>query len=159
MEDNTIIKTGASIKNDALLLFKEHGISTRSMIDLGNLAKRVDPQRWVEFGVNPLGLVRLTEAYEQHTLPKSRSVSCSDWEQPLRPLQLECKHLTLKSTTMRRLFLSQMLQMTFTQASRCSEDWPPEQLTYPTLQALQNASFILKTGVSYDAALFHHLRL
>ncbi|KAJ1038792.1 hypothetical protein NDA10_003488 [Ustilago hordei] len=86
--DPTIIKTGVAIKNDALKLQRDYFIHTRNALELGNLAKLAQPQKWA--GVNHLISLRdLTRIYLGKKLKKD-SVRVSDWERfPLEKGQIE----------------------------------------------------------------------
>ncbi|KAJ1034021.1 hypothetical protein NDA18_000893 [Ustilago nuda] len=88
LEDPTIIKTGVAIKNDALKLQRDYFIHTRNALELGNLAKLAQPQKWA--GVNHLISLRdLTRIYLGKKLKKD-SVRVSDWERfPLEKGQIE----------------------------------------------------------------------
>lgn len=88
LHDPTIIKTGVAIKNDALKLQRDYGIDTRNVVELSNLVKLAQPQRWA--GINHLISLRdLTRIYLGRKLRKD-SVRTSDWERyPLDAEQIE----------------------------------------------------------------------
>uniref|UniRef100_V5F1I9 3'-5' exonuclease n=2 Tax=Kalmanozyma brasiliensis (strain GHG001) TaxID=1365824 RepID=V5F1I9_KALBG len=88
LEDPNVIKTGVAIKNDALKLQRDYAIDTRNVLELGNLVKLAQPERWASVK-HLISLRDLTRIYLGRKLRKD-SVRVSDWEKyPLDPEQIE----------------------------------------------------------------------
>ena len=65
-------------------------IKPRSMLDLGFLARVVDPENCGD-GKGLISLARLTRGYLEHDLNKDNGVRKSDWSLALTPEQQECE--------------------------------------------------------------------
>lgn len=88
LEDPTIIKTGVAIKNDALKLQRDFQIHTRNALELSNLAKLAQPERWKDRKYL-ISLRDLTRTYLGRRLRKD-AVRISNWEKyPLTKEQIE----------------------------------------------------------------------
>ncbi|KAF7312199.1 Nuclear transport factor 2 [Mycena indigotica] len=92
LEDSTILKAGANILNDAKKLFKDYGVLTEGVVELGSLARQADPSCSTEFGngKRPVSLAKLVARYLNKELNKDSNVRVSNWENPkLPPTMLE----------------------------------------------------------------------
>ncbi|KAI0271572.1 ribonuclease H-like domain-containing protein [Gloeopeniophorella convolvens] len=85
LESKSSIKVGVGIQDDCKKLWKDHRVSVRNCVDLGLLARSVDPQ-WKGPYVRPLGLSRLAETYLDRRVAKGR-VQRSNWEAALSEQQ------------------------------------------------------------------------
>ena len=70
-------------------LYSDCKISVRNCVDLSLLARCVDNSRWKGRYVDPIGLSRLVETYENLSLPKGR-IQRSNWEAELSEVQQDC---------------------------------------------------------------------
>ncbi|KAI0768322.1 ribonuclease H-like domain-containing protein [Trametes elegans] len=86
IENKSIVKVGANIKNDGQKLFRDFGILARSLVELGTLAHVADPSFANAYRRKIVSLARVVEMYTQKTLPKGK-VRTSNWE--TRPLSEE----------------------------------------------------------------------
>jgi hypothetical protein len=79
--EESILKVGCAVLDDAFKLFEDTGLSTRGRVDLAALAETG--------GFTGRGLSKLAKEIMQLDLPKSLAVSMSNWEQtPLTVPQL-----------------------------------------------------------------------
>jgi hypothetical protein len=74
---------------DCKKLYADWGISVCNCVDLSLLARCVDNARWKGRYVEPIGLRRLVETYEQLSLPKGK-IQRSNWEAQLSTFQQHC---------------------------------------------------------------------
>jgi hypothetical protein len=79
---------------DVTKLFRDHGVATRSCVDLALLARSVDNAKWKGYYTNPIGLARLVQTYEYLAMEKGK-ITRSNWERILNPKQQECQWLCL----------------------------------------------------------------
>ncbi|KAI0357923.1 ribonuclease H-like protein [Trametes cingulata] len=87
IENKDIIKLGANIKNDGQKLFNDFGILGRNLVELGAIARHVDPSFAALHKRSIVSLAKVVEAYTRKTLDKGK-VRTSNWEvQPLSEAQ------------------------------------------------------------------------
>ncbi|KAN0059622.1 hypothetical protein ACQY0O_008191 [Thecaphora frezii] len=89
LTDEKAIKTGVSIRNDALKLERDFDVTCRGLVELSALARRLDAEAW-EYKRGPLVSLRdLTRVYLGRKLRKE-DVRTSDWTtMPLSEQQQE----------------------------------------------------------------------
>lgn len=75
---------------DCKKLWNDWRVNVRNCVDLALLARTVDNARWKGKYVQPIGLQRLCETYEELTLTKGR-ITRSNWEAYLSEAQQECE--------------------------------------------------------------------
>ncbi|KAJ7721739.1 ribonuclease H-like domain-containing protein [Mycena maculata] len=84
LENPDIPKMGANIMNDANKMYKDYGVMTRNVVELGLLARQADPSCKARevFGDSRtiVALAKLVERYLQKTLRKEADIRCSKWE-------------------------------------------------------------------------------
>ncbi|KAI0342223.1 ribonuclease H-like protein [Trametopsis cervina] len=80
IEDPSIPKIGANIRNDGIRLWKDYGVVAANLVELGALARQADPD--FEPRRNIVALATMIETYcDGKTLDKG-PVRCSNWECP-----------------------------------------------------------------------------
>ncbi|KAI0824507.1 ribonuclease H-like protein [Trametes gibbosa] len=79
IENRDIVKVGANIKQDGQKLFRDYGILGRNLVELGTVARHVDPSFAKEHKRSVVSLAKVVETYTQKTLDKG-NVRTSDWE-------------------------------------------------------------------------------
>lgn len=88
LQNPDILKAGVGIQKDVTKLFRDHGVATRSCVDLALLARSVDNAKWKGYYTNPIGLARLVQTYEYLAMEKGK-ITRSNWERILNPKQQE----------------------------------------------------------------------
>ncbi|EIW53709.1 ribonuclease H-like protein [Trametes versicolor FP-101664 SS1] len=79
IENKDIAKLGANIKNDGQKLFRDYGILARNLVELGAVARQVDPSFAKAHKRSIVSLAKVVETYTQKTLSKG-PVRTSNWE-------------------------------------------------------------------------------
>jgi len=78
LEDPTIVKVGVGIRGDVRKLWDDYGIDVNGCLELGYLARAVDPQWSTSHGL--ISLARLAKAYQGKDFKKPKHVQMSNWE-------------------------------------------------------------------------------
>ncbi|KAH9848042.1 ribonuclease H-like domain-containing protein [Lenzites betulinus] len=79
IENRDIVKVGANIKQDGQKLFRDYGILARNLVELGAVARHVDPEFAKAHKRSIVSLAKVVEVYTQKTLEKG-NVRTSNWE-------------------------------------------------------------------------------
>lgn len=88
LQDPAVIKTGVAIRNDALKLQRDFNIQCRNIVELSQLAKLAEPERWASTKYL-ISLRALTRVYLGQKLRKDEE-RVSDWtKRPLSDKQIE----------------------------------------------------------------------
>ncbi|KAF9012016.1 ribonuclease H-like domain-containing protein [Cyathus striatus] len=88
IEDSKVPKVGVNILNDGHKLFKDYGILSRNLVELGALAQVADPEMSFGRKRKVVSLAKLVEGYCGKTLEKG-DVRTGNWEKELDEIQLE----------------------------------------------------------------------
>ncbi|KAI0633974.1 ribonuclease H-like domain-containing protein [Trametes polyzona] len=87
IENKDIAKVGANIKNDGQKLFGDYGVLARNLVELGTIARHVDPSFAAVHKRKIVSLAKVVAFYTHKTLSKG-PVRSSNWEaKPLSEAQ------------------------------------------------------------------------
>ncbi|KAH8916113.1 ribonuclease H-like protein [Atractiella rhizophila] len=81
LEDKSVLKVGVNIGGDARKLYRDFGVALKGVIELSDVARSVDLERW-QHKRGLIALQTLTGYYTDLYLPKG-SVRTSNWERQL----------------------------------------------------------------------------
>ncbi|KIJ45562.1 hypothetical protein M422DRAFT_227191 [Sphaerobolus stellatus SS14] len=87
LEDPDVVKVGVGILADFVKLRADFGINPASCLELGILARAVDPRWEVTQPKGLIGLARLVKTYLDRVMPKPKRIQLSNWSRPLTEAQ------------------------------------------------------------------------
>ncbi|KAI0752906.1 ribonuclease H-like domain-containing protein [Daedaleopsis nitida] len=87
IENKKVVKMGANIRNDGQKLFRDFGLLSANLVELGGLARQADPTFSQTFNRSIVALAKVVERYTGKTLDKGK-VRTSNWEAQLSQSQI-----------------------------------------------------------------------